>query len=139
LIPLGAGAWMALLAGGLLAPAAAKAGCVHYVVANGRAEAERLSVNDLEIFSASRLRGNDSPIRAPADRPVPCSGMSCSRNPVAPLVPTAPLGSLRAEFWACVAVSPPPFAPPSLAACAAHSAARPVRLAFPPERPPRAF
>src|SRR5262245_15258131 len=81
LIPLGAGAWIALLAGGLIAPASAEAGCVHYVISMGRFEAERLAVNDLEIFSESRLRGDLAPMRVPTHRPLPCSGLSCSSSP----------------------------------------------------------
>lgn len=137
LIPMVAGAWMALVAGGLVAPGSAQAGCSHYVISMGRQGAERPSLYDLEILSESRLRGTAEPARLPNDRPLPCSGPTCSGNPGPPVAPTAPVGPMRAEGWACLALSQPPFAPPSLASCEAHVAGRPIHLAFPPDRPPR--
>jgi hypothetical protein len=139
LMPLAAGAWITLLAGGLVAPKAALAGCGHYAVAASQLEAERLSVYELEILSEASLRGDAGPSRLPSDGRLPCSGPSCSNNPGSPLVPPAPApaGPLRAEAWACIALSPPLFVLPSLASLAEQSTGRPVHLGSPPDRPPR--
>lgn len=139
LIPLAAGAWMALVAGGLVAPRAALAGCGHYAVTVSRLEAQKLSVYELEIFSQARLRGDAGPNGLPSDRPSPCSGLSCSRNPVPPVAPPVPVGPLRGDSWACLALSPACPVPSCLRSLAGHSVGRPVHFAFPPERPPRSL
>lgn len=137
LASLAAGAWVTLLVGGLFAPRAAQAGCAHYVVAHGQgANTGAAFLNDLELFSEAALRHAEGQPRSPFDGPSPCSGMSCSRNPMPPMAPV-PAGPLRAESWACLYQSPPPAALPSLASLRKRATGRPVHLAFPPERPPR--
>jgi hypothetical protein len=138
LAPLAAGAWFALLAGGLLAPGTARAGCAHYVVARGQAAHDGLPLpGDLELLSERASGDAAGRPHVPPGGPSPCSGMSCSRNPMPPMAP-APSGPLRADLWACLDFAPVPSACPSLAWAAGRRAGRPVHVAFPPERPPRA-
>ena len=121
-----------LLSSGLIAPRVAEAGCTHYVLARGH---EALSANDLELLQWVRpaeLTG------APAqDRPSPCSGLSCSRNPMPPLAP-APAGPLRADLWAWLSACVPTALVLTRGVPELSTRARPVHAAFPPDRPPRA-
>ena len=121
-----------LLSSGLTAPRVAEAGCTHYVLARGH---EALSANDLELLQwvrSAELTGSQ-----PQDRPSPCSGLSCSRNPMPPLAP-APAGPLRADLWACLSAYVPTDSGPTRDVPELSASARPVHAAFPPDRPPRA-
>ena len=133
LAPLWAGALAALLAGGVLAPAEARAGCSHYIV--GQSEARvRSALADLEVLSF--VRHDESAPTTPADRPLPCSGPSCKSQPSAPpLIPAPP--HARAELWACLDANGPQANPhPSLTG-AERRAVHPVHRSAPPVRPPR--
>lgn len=53
-----------------------------------------------------------------------------------PMAP-APAGSQRADVWACLTLSPHITLSPVLSVFEPSTAGRPVRTAFPPDRPPR--
>ncbi|HTU91056.1 MAG TPA: hypothetical protein VMF69_13340 [Gemmataceae bacterium] len=78
------GAALALLAGVLLAPAAARAGCGEHVVVIASLE------NNVPMSAPA-------PPTTPAKKHAPCSGPHCTRSPLAPppapLVPVGPGGS----------------------------------------------
>ncbi|MDR3634833.1 MAG: hypothetical protein P4L84_13595 [Isosphaeraceae bacterium] len=137
LVWLGAGAWIALLASGVLAPATARAGCTHYVLLRDQGTHGGVSVvNSLELLSPAELPGAGERSRRPVGFPSPCSGLSCSRNPMPPMAP-APAGLFPADAWACLNFAPSPATLPSLACMMDRCARRPVHFAFPPDRPPR--
>lgn len=134
-----AGAWITLLVGGLVAPSAARAGCTHYVLAHGQGAHSGLSpLDDLELLSEAALHRADGPLGAPLDHPSPCSGLSCSRDPMPPMAP-APAGPLRVDAWACLNLAIPLTPAPLPSPLVEQAAGRPVHLAFPPDRPPRSY
>ena len=94
---------MTLLASGLASPTEARAGCGHLYVVSGA----EVSVGDgqLELivgFGATSRPEGDLP-KVPLRR---CSGPSCSKAPLLPVVP-ASLTPLRIEQWGCLTVATP--------------------------------
>jgi hypothetical protein len=83
------GAALAVLAGVLLAPTPARAGCGDHVI----------------LMSGTDSLASKAPMPAPIqpnEKPAPCSGPTCSHSPIAPApAPTAPVAPSVPE-WACV-------------------------------------
>lgn len=74
------------------APPRAEAGCSHYVVA--RTDPSTASSRSLALLDRAE---------APAERPTPCHGPSCSGRPSRPApIPVAPT-PLRLDRWVCLA------------------------------------
>ena len=116
-----AGAFLTLLAIGLLAPVSAKAGCEH--------PSDRPAIG-LDAF------GTDGPKSDQLPPPKPCSGPSCS-NKSAPPTTSAPQPPPRAELWGVV-IEPSPVEPPgSSARTAEDDLDRPIRFAPSVFHPPR--
>src|SRR5215210_7253445 len=104
---LGSGALLALLAGGLVAPGPARAGCDH-------AEVPRADRGTgTAFFEFLPLPGHPSRPRD-EDRPRPCVGSICSNTPAVPILP-APSAPPRAEQWGCLTDPPPPVVAPGRA------------------------
>jgi len=83
------GVALALLAGSLLAPTPARAGCGDHVLLTPR-------------MNVPADDASGSLPAQPAKQHVPCSGPNCTRAPIAPApVPVAPV-SFGAPEWACV-------------------------------------
>jgi hypothetical protein len=92
------GVVLSLLVNAVFAPAAARASCGDYLIpshhTSGQAEASLMG-----------LAGKIAPAGQPMHSHAPCSGPNCSRRPVLPLVPVAPLG-VSAPQWACSTARP---------------------------------
>lgn len=128
LIPLWAGVAFALLVGGLVAPEKVRAGCSHYVVSQS---------DQLNISTPSLLDFPVLPTRpaAPADRPSPCAGLSCSGEPLAPPVP--PPIPVRVGEWGCLVIAPVAERPEPFAILADSGQVRPIHHGLSIDRPPR--
>jgi hypothetical protein len=96
---------LALLAVSLGAPAAAQAGCAHYVtsrsqVANRAAQLELLSLAD-----ALTSVGAEIPTNQPQPSK-PCTGAMCSGNPAIPLVPASSEAPRNSQWAVCEFAAP---------------------------------
>ncbi len=92
----GTGALVLLLAHGLGAPAAARAGCNHLVTSQSDRMLDINRFDDLIAGSSARLNG---PGRPTPGRPGPCSGPGCSSRIPRPASTTTP-GSSGPDQWA---------------------------------------
>jgi hypothetical protein len=111
---------LALLAGALLAPSAARASCGDYVL-----------IGDRPAGAAHHAPTN------PGDHPAPCSGPFCSRHPVQPpLLPVAPV-SERVDQWGCVGALGGVPDEPFLGRVSGDPGERPVRQGRAIYHPPR--
>ncbi len=128
LIPLWAGAALALLAGGLAAPSKAQAGCSHYVVARS----DRLDITTLA--SLDLLVPSSDPVAPPG--PSPCAGLSCSSDPLVPPAP-APVPVRTGGEWGCLFVSSPPALPEPFLVLADLGPVHPIHHGLSIDRPPR--
>jgi hypothetical protein len=127
-----------LLAFALLVPAfvqQAQAGCGHYVIL--LSQQERLAAHtDLEVVSDLDLAALEAmPPLAPL-RELPCSGPTCSRNPVRPEAP-APPTPVRTDSWCCTGTILILSASELVDAILDPLPGRPVHLCSGLERPPR--
>lgn len=127
-IPLWTGVAFALLLGGLIAPEKVRAGCSHYVVSQlDRLDALTPSHLDLPVLPTGPT--------APADRPSPCAGLSCSRDPLVPPAPS-PI-PVRVGEWGCLAVMVQAERPEPFAILADSGQVRPIHHGLSIDRPPR--
>ena len=109
------------------------AGCGHYVVLTS--ERDRLSaLTDLQIVADLTDLASRPPL-APA-RDLPCSGPSCSRNPLHPEAPIPP-APVRSDSWCCTSTFLPITAPEPADGLGEPAPVRPLRRASAIERPPR--
>lgn len=130
LIPLWAGVAFALLVGGLVAPEKARAGCSHYVLA----KSDGLSFatpSSLELLVPTAMPA------APVDAPLPCAGLSCSRDPLAPTVP--PTIPVRVGEWGCLVVSAQLERTEPFVKRPESGSVRPIHQGLSIDRPPRTF
>ena len=117
-----AGAFLTLLAAGLLAPSSAKAGCEHPA--------------DRPAIGLDALGLDDGPKSDQLPPPKPCSGPSCS-NRSAPPTTSAPQPPPRAELWGVVIETSEVDPPGSSDWTAGDAPARPIRIAPSVFHPPR--
>lgn len=130
-----AGALMVLLAGGLIAPRGARAGCIHPHARHGSQAGPSAHFEWLGLTGALAPTTEAPPPEDPR-RPAPCSGAFCSGSPAGPPIPHA-AGTFPEMRWA---MNEPPFAiagPSPSAAPDDAAGPRAVRLAFPIFHPPR--
>jgi hypothetical protein len=123
-----AGAILALLACGWLAPASDRAEGCDFRDHRGALDAhfDRLAV----AGALAPMPGLDA--STPVDPPMPCSGAFCSGKPAVPSMPASPAPA-RAPQWACQAELPPLPSSEPLFDSSRDGDARPVR------RPPSIF
>ncbi len=100
-----AGAFLTLLAFGLLAPASARAGCVHDALGRSQQPAGAAHFDRLIAMGAMPMPDGDPAPRpfepATPGRPRPCSGPTCSNDSGVPPVPTATLAPASPSWaWA---------------------------------------
>ena len=122
----GAGAFLTLLALGLLAPAPSLAGCDH--------PGDRPAISG-DLFGL----GLDRPA-APAPAPKPCSGPQCSGKSGLPPASATPQAPPRLESWAILALPTPDPRPDPSAPSPEDDRDFPARFApsiFHPPRLPR--
>jgi len=126
-----AGALLALLAFGVVAPSEAKAGCRHPGVLASGAALDRLE--SLMLDDAA-----PAPRQAPPAGPAPCKGPSCSGQTAPPLAPMS-IPPNPAPRWALGALAPPAADPGSEAIppddARLHPLHTPLAIFHPP-RPP---
>jgi hypothetical protein len=116
---------LALLAGVLAAPTAARASCGDYVRIGDPTEKPTAMPPH-----AAPESGN------PPGHGGPCHGPGCNRHPVAPPAPTAPISSPAEEWgWVSRTVDCPPRTPET--ALRDEAASPPVRRPSPVYHPPR--
>lgn len=136
-----AGVCFALLACGLFAPTAARAGCGNHVPVSSYLS-DRASPFDPLILGGLETRSADqTPPTTPTENPRPCTGAMCSGQPGVPPSPIATF-SYPAEDWAWQ--TPPSSADDSTPAAdpRAEAALRPTHFdpsVFHPPRPSHPF
>ncbi len=122
----GVGAFLTLLAIGLLAPPSAPGDCSH--------------PGDRPALGGDLFGPGLGPVDVPlAPVPVPCTGPQCSGRSSPPLAPS-PVVPPRAKLWAVLAEAKPALPAVSLAPWPEEASSRPVRIApsiFHPPRLPR--
>ena len=122
------GAFVALAAASFPSPRA-EAGCSTYV----RVPAETQSRPESDLLGHSP----ETDLPAPADRPAPCRGPSCSGGERSPApAPSAPAPPLEGQWGLTAEVVERPRQESQLAATPAD-VGRPVRQGSPVDRPPR--
>jgi hypothetical protein len=127
---LGAGVALALLAGLLLAPSAAQAGCGDYVVFGMKhADAQTLSSPFAPV-------AHPAPV-SPTDNPTPCSGPTCSSGPATPPAAPAPPGPVPGERCGFPSTLPLWTGPEAVVYRTDDSAGTPVRGSSTIYHPPR--
>lgn len=94
-----AGVFLALLACGLVAPAAARAGCGNHVPVSSYLSGAAAPFDPLILGGFPEARAADPTPTPPANAPRPCTGAMCSGKSGLP-VPPPPLFSHHAEDWA---------------------------------------
>lgn len=129
-VPLWVGVALAVLLGGLVAPEKVQAGCSHYVVSQ---------FDRFDPMTPSHLDLPVPPIgpTAPADLPSPCAGLSCSRDPLAPPVPSP--APIRVVEWGCLATVPNAQHPEPFSLVADSGQVRPIQHGLSIDRPPRSI
>jgi hypothetical protein len=103
-----------LLAFGLFAPQAARAGCSHYVTSRSQAAGVEAQLELLSLVGALAAPQDQTPKDMPARRG-PCSGAMCSGNPAVPLAPVS-TEVQRSGQWAICELPIEPAGPGSVAA-----------------------
>lgn len=124
-----AGALLALLASGVVAPSEAKAGCRHPGILASASPLDRLEALIPDDASPA-------PRHVPPAGPAPCKGPSCSGQTAPPLAP-ATIPPDPAPRWALGAIVPPVADPGSQANPPDDARLRPLHVPLAIFHPPR--
>src|SRR4051812_16910404 len=128
------GALLALLAAGIVTPAAARAGCLNpHVVPRSQHNAGSIHLELLGIAGALPTPQGETPRPGPA----PCSGAMCSGNPATPLSTIPSVPPPDGEQWAFSPPLLPPIVTGPLASLPVDATLRPVERPCSIFHPPR--
>lgn len=127
------GAILAIVLCASAATTEVKAGCGHYLVPAPQGDGPSL-LRDLQVLSEWDRIQSHLPLTPTRD--LPCSGPSCSKNPVRPESPVPPT-LVRADSWCCTSIVLLTPVPEYFEGLGTSPSARPLRRASALERPPR--
>jgi len=125
---------LALLGLTLVAPAAAKGECAHYVVARSH---HVYDINRIELLSLTgQAAGSKTLLPESPARDEPCFGGMCSGAPILPLAP-APVAPLRLDQWMSIATTPTTPDPSLVSLVTEDPLCRPSEFVATIDHPPR--